>query len=95
MASKRDIGLVQSAGKVIARAWRDEAFKKRLVKEPLQVLRAEGVELPEGVRVVRVVEDGPELRYLILPVKPPGLSPDEIDAEARLWCSLFWCSQST
>ncbi|PYP51621.1 MAG: NHLP leader peptide family natural product precursor [Gemmatimonadetes bacterium] len=92
MASKREIGLVQSAGKVIAKAWRDEAFKKRLVKEPLQVLRAEGVELPEGVRTVRVVEDGPELRHLILPVKPPGLRPDEIEAEARQWCSLFWCS---
>ena len=32
----------------------------------------------------------PDLRYLILPVKPPGLKPDEI--EPRVWCSLFWCS---
>jgi hypothetical protein len=90
MASKREIGLVQSAGKVIAKAWRDEAFKKRLQQDPLTVLRAEGVDLPKGVREVRVVEDGPDLRYLILPVKPPGLKPDEI--EARVWCSLFWCS---
>jgi len=54
------------------------------------VLKAEGVDLPKGVREVRVVEDGPDLRYLILPVKPPGLKPDEI--EPRVWCSLFWCS---
>jgi hypothetical protein len=92
MARKREVGLVQSAGKVIAKAWRDEAFKKRLIKEPIQVLREEKVELPKGVRTVRVVEDGPDLRYLILPAKPPGLTPEEIDAEARLWCSLFWCS---
>ena len=92
MASKREIGLVQSAGKVIAKAWRDEAFKKRLQKDPLTVLKAEGVDLPKGVREVRVVEDGPDLRYLILPVKPPGLKPDEI--EPRVWCSLFWCSAS-
>lgn len=95
MASKGEIGLVQSAGKVIAKAWRDEAFKKRLAKDPLSVLKAEGVKLPEGVRRVQVVEDAADLRHLVIPVKPPGLSPDEIEDEARIWCSMFWCSYST
>lgn len=91
MAGKSEAGLVQKAGKVIAKAWRDEAYKKRLLDDPLPVLKAEGVKVPPGVRV-QVVVDTPHLRHLVLPLKPPGLSEAETDAEARLWCSLFWCS---
>ena len=32
--------------KVIAKAWTDPAYKKRLLKEPAKVLTAEGVKVP-------------------------------------------------
>ena len=42
--------------KIVAKAWCDEAFKAELVNNPEQVLKAEGAEIPEGVRV-HVVEE--------------------------------------
>ena len=41
--------------KIVAKAWCDDAFKAELLNNPEQVLKAEGAEIPEGVRV-HVVE---------------------------------------
>jgi hypothetical protein len=32
--------------KIVARAWRDEAFKRQLLKNPTQVLKEHGIEAP-------------------------------------------------
>ena len=56
--------------KIVAKAWCDEAFKAELVNNPEQVLKAEGAEIPEGVRVHVVEEQKPssaEDIYLYLP----------------------------
>jgi len=53
-------------GRIIAKAWADEAFKARLIADPVATLRPEGVVVPEGV-TVSVLEDSPTHRHLVLP----------------------------
>ncbi|MBI4797589.1 MAG: nitrile hydratase subunit alpha [Desulfarculus sp.] len=55
--------------KVVAKAWADEAYKKKLISDPAAVLRAEGIEAPEGAQI-NVVEDTAALRHLVLPAMP-------------------------
>jgi hypothetical protein len=57
--------------KVIATALVDKAFKQKLMADPASVLRAEGVEIRQGVEI-RVVEDTEKVHHLLLPVKPAG-----------------------
>ena len=54
--------------RVINKSWDDPEFKRRLLADPVKVLRAEGVNLPEGLRV-RVIEDTDKLLHLVLPNK--------------------------
>lgn len=46
-------------------------YRARVVIDPRGVLREFGVELPDGVEV-RVWDSTAELRYLVLPERPPG-----------------------
>jgi len=58
------------------------AYRARVVREPRAVLEEFGVRLPEGV-AVRVHDSTAELRYLVLPLRPPGtehLSEEECAA---------------
>jgi nitrile hydratase alpha subunit len=75
MARKEDYLII---AKVIALAWQDEAYKKRFLAHPVEVLREEGLEVPEGWRV-KVVQDTPTLKHIALPVKPIGLSAKEME----------------
>jgi hypothetical protein len=70
-------------GQVVARAWSDEAFKRRLLAEPGAVLREQGMDVPPGVEV-RVVENTDTLIHLPLPPKPAAgeLSEEQLDAVA-------------
>lgn len=61
--------------KVVAKAWADEEYKARLLKEPAAVLRAEGLALPAG-RAVRVVESAPGETLLVLPQPSASVGPD-------------------
>ena len=54
---------------IIARAWADEDFKKRLMADPLSVLKSLGMKVTSGIKI-QVVEETPSLRYLTLPAKP-------------------------
>jgi hypothetical protein len=63
-------------GKVITKAWHDEAFKKRLLETPEAVLAEEGLDPPPGVKF-RVVEETPEQVYLTLPAKIEGELKEE------------------
>lgn len=62
---------------LIAKTWADEVFKRRLLSNPVAVLKEEGVEVPEGIKVV-VVEDTSTVMHLVLPPKP---SEDELSEE--------------
>jgi hypothetical protein len=56
--------------KLIARAWKDEAFKKRLLENPKRVFEDElGVKLPDGLQIKILEETGGQL-YLVLPPNP-------------------------
>ncbi|ADK85871.1 hypothetical protein Deba_2511 [Desulfarculus baarsii DSM 2075] len=55
--------------KVVAKAWADESYKNKLLSDPAAVLRAEGLAIPEGVRLT-VLENSATQIHLVLPVAP-------------------------
>ena len=59
----------QQWAQVVAKAWSDEAFKKRLLAQPAAVLKEAGADVPEGLQF-KVVENTERLVHLILPLKP-------------------------
>jgi len=53
-------------------AWYKSApYRSRAVREPAAVLREFGVELPQS-KSIRVWDSTAEMRYLVLPERPPG-----------------------
>lgn len=65
------------------KAWSDDAFKRHLLTDPMAVLREHGIQVAPGVNV-KVVEDTPQLRHFVLPMRAPegGLSDRELDSVA-------------
>lgn len=61
---------------IIQKAWTDEAFKQKLLANANEALEEEGIEVPAGIEV-RVVEDTPEVRHVVLP--PPSLDEGALD----------------
>jgi nitrile hydratase len=59
--------------------YKSSAYRSRAVIDPRGVLKEFGLELPEEVEV-RVWDSTAELRYLVLPERPPGT--DHMDEEA-------------
>jgi nitrile hydratase len=51
--------------------YKSRAYRSRAVREPRAVLAEFGTELPSGV-AVHVHDSTAELRYLVLPMRPPG-----------------------
>jgi len=60
------VGIPLHVHRVINKSWDDPDFKRRLLADPVSVLKAERVILPEGVRV-RVIEDTDKILHLVLP----------------------------
>lgn len=73
---KKTIEDSKEYAKVIARAWVDEEFRKKLLAEPATVLAENGVEIPEGV-TVKVVERKENEVLLPLPYRPTSELSDE------------------
>jgi hypothetical protein len=63
-------------GKVVARAWRDPAFKAKLIADPQAVLKEAGMAVPAGATVTVVENTGTHLHF-VLPPKPVGQLSDE------------------
>ncbi len=62
---------------IVAKAWGNEMFRNKLVRDPGATLAQEGVSVPAGVQV-KVVEDSAKVMHLVLPVKPAGADkPDD------------------
>ena len=62
--------------------YKSDAYRARAVREPRAVLAEFGVTLAEGVNV-RVWDSTAEIRYLVLPMRPPrtaGMSETELAA---------------
>jgi nitrile hydratase len=51
--------------------YKSRAYRSRVVREPRAVLAEFGLELPDAVSVV-VHDSTAELRYMVLPLRPPG-----------------------
>ena len=69
-------------GKIVAKAWRDPAFKVELIANPAAALKAEGIDVPAGMTVT-VVENTDKLFHLVLPPVPSDeLSDEALDAVA-------------
>ncbi len=72
---------------LIERAWQDEAFRQALLSNPKAVIEAElGNKLPEELQIT-VLEETPNLIYMVLPMNPdqltePDLSDEELDLVA-------------
>ena len=62
---------VSTYAQVVARAWRDPAFKGRLLATAADVLRECGIAVPVGMEVC-VLEDTDRRTYLVLPRAPQG-----------------------
>jgi nitrile hydratase len=63
--------------------YKSAPYRSRAVIDPRGVLREFGVELPEGVEI-RVWDSTAELRYLVLPMRPPGTEGMSEDQLAEL-----------
>ena len=57
--------------KLVAKAWSDPAFKKRLLKEPLAVFKEQGIEFPQELNC-EITEDTSKVVHLHIPPKPEG-----------------------
>jgi len=68
-------------GKIVARAWRDPAFKAKLIANPEAVLKEAGMTVPGGI-TVKVVENTDTHSHFVLPLKPTGQLSDEALDEA-------------
>jgi hypothetical protein len=69
--------------KLIARAMKDEAFRKTLLENPKAAIEEEtGIKVPGAVNL-HVVEEGPSTFYLVLPPKIKPETEDEL-SEAEL-----------
>lgn len=66
----------QSYKSIVTKCWADPDFKRRFIADPVKTLRAEGVSVPDGVKIT-VIENTPtEFTFVI----PPDLS--ELSDEA-------------
>jgi hypothetical protein len=79
---------------IVAKAWCDEDFMKRLLSDPRDVLAEHGLEVPEGAEVkvmegteVKVMEDADTVRHFILPISPP----DELTDEDLVGSAVAYC----
>jgi len=82
-------------GKIIAKAWRDPAFKAELIANPAAALKAEGLDVPDGV-TVNVVENTDKLFHLVLPPVPTDELADEqlgSAAGGMCYCKCVMCSR--
>ena len=85
---------------IVARAWCDEGFMKRLLSEPRSVLAEHDLEVAPGTEVEVVlgtevtVDDIDTVRRFILPASPPHeLTEEELDGGAVAWCACGACGR--
>lgn len=56
---------------IVAKAWANDVYRQRLLRDPKGTLRSEGVELADDVEI-KVLQDTPKLVHFVLPMKPEG-----------------------
>ena len=76
---------------LIARAWADDAFKQKLLADPMTTLSAEGLPAPAGL-TLKVVENTDKIFNLVIPAKPTDLSDSELETAGGLSALCAACS---
>ncbi len=76
MKKKKQDQFAKKWAQVIAKAWVDEEFKQKLLKNPAKTLAAMGIEIPAGQKIE--IHTGSErVIHLILPEKPAGVLSEQ------------------
>ena len=85
---------------IVARAWCDEGFMKRLLSDPREVLAEHDLEMPPGTEVEVVlgtevkVDDIDTLRRFILPARPSHeLMEEDLVGGAVAYCGCGACGR--
>jgi hypothetical protein len=68
-------------GKLVSKVWSDDALKQRLIANPTEVLREQGLNVPPGVKI-EVHEDSDAVRHIVIPKRPGQLSDEQLDLVA-------------
>ena len=71
----------RTMAKIIAQAWADPEYKKKLLANPGKVARKDGLKVPKGAKV-HIHENSKKEVHLVLPQKPEGLADDELNRRA-------------
>jgi len=58
--------------KIVAKAWADDDYKKNLIENPKEILKQEGVEIPEKIKI-NIFENSATELHFVLPKKPDEL----------------------
>ncbi len=69
--------------KVVAQAWVDEEFKKKLIADPKAVLEEYGIEFPPDVKV-NMLESTQNEVNIALPLRPEGLTGSVEELQTRV-----------
>jgi len=78
--------LLESPDRVIAKAWADEDFRAALMADPKAALKAQGIEIPEGV-TLNVFENSDDVINLVLPKAPEiGLTEETLGTTSMDRC---------
>ena len=86
---------------VVARAWCDDDFMKRLLSDPRAVLAEHDLEVPPGAEVevvmgteVNIDDTDNRVRRFILPVGPSQeLTEEELGGNLVAWCGCGACGR--
>ena len=85
---------------VVARAWCDEGFMKRLLSDPRAVLAEHDLEAPPGMEVevvlgteVKVDDTGTVRRFFLPASPPPGLFEEELVGDVMGYCYCGGCGR--
>ena len=69
----------QAYEKIISKCWADPIFKQQLMADPAGTLKAEGIELPEGLKV-NAVENNAEQFTFVIPARPAELTDEMLES---------------
>ena len=72
--SKENQGIKLS--QIVKKAWEDDVFKQRLLNNASEVLKEEGLSVPEGMEI-KVVENTETVVHIVLPAKHAGTPLDD------------------
>ena len=75
--------------KIVAKAWADDDYKNKLIASPKEILKHEGIELPDKIKI-RIFENSDSELNFVLPVKPTEIGGISLTEERLSAFNLFY-----